>query len=318
MPPGTENVLYGIRAVNDHSDSNNSHRCGFVAIVGLPNTGKSTLMNRYLREKVSIVSPKPQTTRTNVSCILSASGHQVIFVDTPGILKPKYRMQETMTTCVANAVSGADVILVLFDASTYRDSIHPELVNFSEKIDVGKVVVALNKIDLVKKELLLVIIEKMAKLFPDADIVPISALDGSGTDELLSVLLEKLPVGPSLYSEDIISSEPERFFVSEIIREAVFHTMEQEIPYASAVIIDSFKEKTAKVVIHATILVEKKSQKPIIIGKGGSMIKRIGIMARQGIETFLGKDVYLELYVKVSDDWRNRQSVLREIGLIKR
>lgn len=304
--------------MNKHSDSNTSHFCGFAAIVGLPNTGKSTLVNRFLREKVSIVSPKPQTTRTNINCILSTSDYQIIFVDTPGILKPKYRMQETMKACVTNAVGEADVILVLYDASTFRDSIHPEIVTIAGKIDVGKAVVALNKIDLVEKPLLLVIMEHMARLFPGADIIPISALKGQGTDELLSVILTKLPEGPSLYPEDIISCETERFFVSEIIREAVFHTMGQEIPYSSAVIIDSFEEKNAIVVINATILVERKSQKPIIIGKGGSMIKRIGIMARQRIKAFLGKDVYLELYVKVSDDWRNRPSMLREIGLIKR
>ena len=304
--------------MNETNNSNENHLCGYAAIIGLPNAGKSTLINRYMKEKVSIVSPKPQTTRTNISCILSSDRYQIIFIDTPGILKPSYRMQEVMAACVTNAVNEADVILVIYDASEFRGKLHPELVGIAGKIDRTKIIVALNKIDLMKKDRLLGIIRSMSELFPESEIIPVSALTGDGTGQLLELMVSRLPESPSLFPDDIISDEPERFFVSEIIREAVFHTMGQEIPYSTAVIIDSFKEKTSKIVISATILVEKKSQKPIIIGKGGSSIKKIGTIARHGIEAFLGSEVYLDLFVKVRDNWRNKDTILREIGIIKR
>lgn len=294
------------------------NKCGFVAVAGMPNTGKSTLMNHFLHEKISIVTPKPQTTRTNVTCILTTDDYQIIFIDTPGILTPTYRMQEVMTSFISNAISESDVILMLIDASEFNGSFPQSLVHFAENADKNKIIVGLNKIDLIKKMKLLDIIGKTSELFPDAEIVPVSALDGDGTDELLSMILDELPEGPSLYPDDILSSEPERFFVAELIREAIFLTMEREIPYSSAVIIDKFDEKKSKVIIYASILVEKKSQKPIIIGKHGASIKKIGSMARFGIEEFLGKEVYLDLHVKVRTDWRKKDYHLREIGLIRR
>ena len=299
-------------------DSHAPFRCGYIAIVGLPNAGKSTLMNQYLHEKFSIVTPKPQTTRENVTCILTTEEYQIIFVDTPGILKPKYKMQEVMSSYVTAAVDDADVILVMIDASDYRESMHPLLVEFAGTLSGGKVAVALNKIDLVKKSRLLRIIGDTAELFPGAEIVPISALNGDGTGELLEILLAGVPEGPPMFPEDMISDAPERFFVAELIREAVFLTMEQEIPYASGVTIDKFEDKSDKTVIYASILVERKTQKPILIGKRGATIKTIGIMARQAIEAFLGRGVYLDLHVKVRDDWRNKDTFLRELGLVKR
>lgn len=299
-------------------DSHAPFRCGYIAIVGLPNAGKSTLMNQYLHEKVSIVTPKPQTTRENVTCILTTDDFQIMFVDTPGILKPKYKMQEVMSSYVTAAVDDADVILVLIDASSYRESMHPLLVKFAKTITGDRITVALNKIDLVKKSRLLKIIEDTAELFPGAEIVPISALNGDGADELFDVLLSGVPEGPPMYPADMISDAPERFFVAELIREAVFLTMEQEIPYASGVTIDKFEDKEDKTVIYASILVERKTQKPILIGKHGATIKNIGIMARQAIEEFLGRGVYLDLHVKVRDDWRNKDTFLRELGLVKR
>ena len=292
------------------------HRCGFVAIVGLPNSGKSTLMNRYLREKVSIVSDKPQTTRTNVTTILSADTCQVIFIDTPGILKPRYRMQEVMASFIGAAVSGADMVLFISDAAFTGE--YPESVaGFAGQIGKKPVVVALNKIDIVKKPDLLPLMERTARLFPNAEILPVSALDGEGTDELFSELLKHLPEGPKLYPDDIISNEPERFFVAELIREAVFVTMEQEIPYATAVIIESYEEKNDITVIRARILVEKQSQKPIIIGKRGTTIKTIGTTARHAVEEFLGKKAYLDLHVSVRKDWRKKDVFLREAGLLR-
>ena len=304
--------------VIDSTVKNSKHICGFAAIVGLPNAGKSTLMNRFICEKVSIVSPKPQTTRSNVTCILTTENYQIIFIDTPGILKPRYRMQEVMVSYITAAVEESDICLVIIDAAAFRGSFLPELIQFAERVDASRVVVALNKIDLMKKPDLLPIIKKTSGLFPGCEIIPISALNGDGVDELLIAILSRLPESPSLYPEDVISHEPERFFVSELIREAVFLSMKQEIPYASAVVIDRFEEKKPKVVIHASILVEKKSQKAIIIGKDGSTIREIGIKSRLGIEAFLGRDVFLDLHVKIRDNWRNKDTCLREIGLIRR
>ncbi|MFC1528537.1 GTPase Era [Candidatus Latescibacterota bacterium] len=303
---------------NDSEIRSGNHKCGFAAIIGMPNAGKSTLMNRYLKEKISIVTPKPQTTRNNVTSILSSENFQTIFIDTPGILKPRYKMQKVMASFVRNAVKEADVILLLIDAAEFRDNHHPAIVSFADKLKKKQVIVALNKIDLVKKSYLLPIIQKTTEIFSDSEIIPISALGGDGTDDLFDVILEKLPEGPKLYPDDIISSEPERFFVSELIREAIFLTMEQEIPYSSAVVIEQYNEKETIVVIHAVILVEKKSQKPIIIGRNGATIKKIGIQARLGIEEFLGRKVFLELRVKVRKDWRKKDVFLREAGLLKR
>ncbi|MFA6472809.1 MAG: GTPase Era [Candidatus Latescibacterota bacterium] len=304
--------------IQESSLETTGHKCGFVAVVGLPNAGKSTLVNRYLKEKISIVSMKPQTTRTNITCILSTDTYQIIFVDTPGLLKPRYRMQEVMASFVKSAVEEADVLLVIIDASRFKGEFPPILVNFAGEIRSKKVVVALNKIDLIKKTALLDIIAKADTLFKGVDIIPISAIDGDGTDELSAVLLNDIPEGPSLFPEDSISSEPERFFVSELIREAVFLTMKEEIPYSSAVIIDNYEEKDDLVVIIASILIEKESQKPILIGKSGSMIKNIGTKARLGIEEFLGRKVFLDLRVKVKKDWRTKDNYLREIGLIRK
>ncbi|MFC1511953.1 GTPase Era [Candidatus Latescibacterota bacterium] len=291
-------------------------KCGYVAVIGLPNAGKSTLMNRYLKEKVSIVTPKPQTTRANVTCILSSDTYQIIFIDTPGLLRPRYRMQEVMASLIQTAIGESDVILVIIDAAAFREDIHPRLAEILESIKRKKALIALNKIDLIHpKTKLLTIIEKTTERFGDIDIVPLSALTGDGTGDLFSLILDRLPEGPKLYPDDIISTEPERFFVAELIREAIFLTMSEEIPYASGVVIDDFSERETVTVIHASILVEKKSQKPIIIGRNGSTIKEIGIKARRGIEEFLARKVFLDLHVKVRKDWRNKDTFLREIGL---
>jgi len=292
------------------------HVCGYVAIVGLPNAGKSTLMNRFMNEKVSIVTPKPQTTRKNVTTIFSSERCQIIFIDTPGILKSRYRMQEVMASYLTNAVKNADVVLVLIDAASFRGSLHPSLVSFAGTIRGKKAIVALNKIDIMKKRDLLPVIEETAACFDGSEIVPISAADGDGADELFELLLGLLPGGPKLYPDDIISEEPERFFVSELIRESVFLAMDKEIPYATAVMIEAFREKKDMTVIAATILVERASQKPILIGKRGAAIKSIGTRAREAIEEFLGRRVFLELHVKVQKDWRKKDHFLRDVGLL--
>lgn len=296
-----------------------AYRSGFIAVVGLPNAGKSTLVNRLLREKLTIVSPKPQTTRENVTCILTGEKYQAIFVDTPGILKPRYRMQEVMASFVAAAVQEADVVLVILDAARYNGELPNQLVEFAAGVKAKRIVAALNKIDLIpRKDVLLEIILKMSALFPGAEIVPISAADGEGTDALFSVILSHLPEGPQYFPDDMISNESERFFAAELIREAIFLTMEEEIPYSTAVIIEGYEEKPGTAVITASILVEKDSQKAILIGKRGAAIKDLGTKARLAIEEFLGMKVYLDLHVKVRQDWRKKDTFLREIGLIKR
>ena len=340
-----------------------NHKCGFVAIVGLPNAGKSTLMNRYLEEKVSIVTPKPQTTRANVTSILSSGNYQIIFIDTPGILRPRYKMQEVMASFIRSAINESDVVLFMIDADKFKTQLSPSIVKLANEIKTKKVVIALNKVDIVKKLKLLEMIQNISELFHGAEVFPVSALKGDGTDELFNAVLEYLPAENKLYPDDIISTQPERFFVAEIIREALFLTMSKEIPYSSAVVIDDFKDpqrglleppqrglleppegdvnpppkrdvkktpegdvnppskrevKKPKYVIHASILVEKKSQKPIVIGKNGRTIKEIGTKARLGMEEFLGGGVYLDLHVKVRKDWRNKDVFLREIGLYPR
>jgi GTP-binding protein Era len=300
---------------DENKTDDKKHVCGFVALVGLPNSGKSTLMNRYLKEKVSIVSPKPQTTRSNVTTILSSEMYQIIFIDTPGLLKPRYKMQEVMASLINKAISNSDVILVIIDAAVFNGQFTQLFMEFADEIITKNIIVVLNKIDIIIKEKLLEIIQITSELFPDVKIIPVSALSGDGTDILFNEMLVKLPVSHKLYPDNIISTEPERFFVAEIIREAIFLSTDKEIPYSSGVIIERFEEKTEKVVIHASILVEKKSQKPIIIGKNGTTIKDIGIKARLGIEEFLSRKVYLDLHVKVRKDWRNRDVFLRETGL---
>jgi GTPase len=294
------------------------HKSGFVAVVGLPNAGKSTLVNRFLREKVTIVSPKPQTTRANVNCILSAKDYQVIFVDTPGILRPRYRMQEVMASFVGAAVSDADMVLTIIDAARFTGDFPEQLTEFAEQVRGRDLVVALNKIDLMKKDALLAIMQKAFEVFHGAEVVPISASNGEGVDELFDVILKRLPEGPSYFPEDIVSNESERFFAAELIREAIFLTMKEEIPYSTAVIIEGFEEKEGLAVITASILVEKDSQKPILIGKKGATVKDIGTRARRAIEEFIGSPIFLNLHVKVRPDWRKKDNYLRDIGLLKR
>jgi GTP-binding protein Era len=292
-----------------------SYRCGYVPILGRPNVGKSTLTNSLLKFKLSVVTRKPQTTRHRALGILNGPDYQMILLDTPGFLEPSYRLQELMVRTAMATLAEGDAVLLMTEpeADTFA-----ELSRLLEGLEAsGKpVVLAINKIDLVGKPALLPLIEHFTKLFPFKEIVPISALEGDGTDHLQEVLAGYLPEGPPLYPPDEITDRPERFFVAEMIREKVFRLYGAEIPYSTAVIIEEFKDRKppAKNYIRAAVIVERASQKGVLIGKGGVALKRLGRLVREEVEAFLEREVYLELQILVRDKWRKRDSVLKDLG----
>lgn len=297
--------------------SDQTQKAGFVAIVGMPNSGKSTLMNALMGEKLSIVTAKPQTTRKNVSAILSSENSQIIFLDTPGILRPRYEMQRSMMRFLNESLDAADVISVIWNLE--KDGDNTDLLStkfeFLKNYKVPKVLI-LNKIDTYKDAKgVLPVIAKFQELEIFADIIPISALKAANTDALIRIFESHLPESDFYYPTDIISTLNERFFVSELIREKIFEQLKEELPYSTEVTITQFKEREAgKWFISADIIVEKDSQKGIMIGKGGTMLKRIGAMARKDIEAHLQMPVFLELFVKVRDNWREKPNMLRSLG----
>jgi GTP-binding protein Era len=292
-------------------------RCGYATIIGEPNVGKSTLMNGFLRQKISIVTSKPQTTRHRILGILSGEGHQVIFLDTPGIITPRYLLQEAMMQFATSAMADANVLLFMIDATnprTEKDLAHEEA--FSKLEGLHKpVFLVINKSDVVNKGTILPIMDFYAKAFPFKEIFPISALKLDGTTELLDAVIHLLPQHPPLYPLDIVSESSERFFVAEIIREKIFMKYKEEIPYSTTVDIVEFKEREAgKTFISADIYVERDSQKGILIGKQGGALKEIGLLARTDIEKFLQHPVFLEMRVKVRPDWRGDDTWLARLG----
>ncbi|MBM2845980.1 MAG: GTPase Era [Bacteroidetes bacterium] len=319
-------------------------RCGYATIIGEPNVGKSTLMNGLLQQKISIVTNKPQTTRHKILGILSGEGHQVVFLDTPGIIKPRYLLQEAMMQFATSAMADADVLLFMIDATSPKmdkDLAHEEA--FSRLQGMQKpVLLVINKSDAVKKGGILPIIDFYSKAFPFKEILPISALKLDGTAELLKEIIRLLPQHPPFYPLDIVSEASERFFVAEIIREKIFMKYKEEIPYSATVDIVEFKERevglrarlpfgtlrggqaggsrlvgspqAGKTFISADIYVERDSQKGILIGKHGGALKEIGRMARTDIEKFLQRPVFLEMHVKVRPDWRRDDTWLARLG----
>jgi len=288
-------------------------KTGYVAIAGRPNVGKSTLLNKFMGVKLSAVSRRPQTTRQRVPGIDNGPYYQIIFLDTPGLLDPTYALQEKLLRIAHRSIEEADLLLFMIDA---KIGISLEDAAFLEKNKKGRVIGVLNKIDLMEKEGVLKAIAQFHRLTAIEDIYPIAALKGFGIDELRRGVLEKLPESPAFYEQDSLTDQPEKFFVSEIIREKIFELCGAEVPYATAVVIDQFKEQPGrKDVISATIWVEKESQKPILIGQGGHKMKAIGSSARRDIEKFLDRPVFLELFVKVKKKWRSRESDLRDLGL---
>lgn len=294
----------------EFGDTPEGHRSGYVALIGKPNVGKSTLMNALVGRKLSIVTAKPQTTRHRILGVLSADDYQVIFLDTPGIIKPRYRLQEAMMHAVDEAVGEADVLVFMADAS--RDE--PDTFSL-ERVADRPVLLILNKMDLIQKEKALPLVHAYTELRAFEAVVPISAATGYNLDVLLSEIVERLPPGPPFYPKDMVSEHPERFFVAEIIREKIFEQFREEIPYSTQVNIVTYEERSGgKDFIDAEIVVERDTQKGILIGKGGSALKKIGSDARKDIEVFVDHPVYLQLHVKVRAGWRDRDGFLRSYG----
>ncbi len=292
-----------------------SFRSGFIAIIGRPNAGKSTLLNTILGEKVAIVSEKPQTTRNRIRGVKNLEGAQIVFVDTPGIHRPKGLLNEFMVREALKSLKDVDGVVYLVEATRGIDQVEEYIIASLERLK-APVILCINKVDVVEKPRVLPLIDEYSKRYRFTEIVPISALKGEGVEEILEIVSGLLPEGPKYFPEDILTDQPERFVVSEIIREKVFIYTRQEIPYATAVFIEEFKEDTGKnlVSIKAAINVERDSQKGIIIGKGGKMIKTIGSAARADIERLLGVKVYLELFVRVQKEWTKSLRSLREFG----
>lgn len=291
-------------------------RAGMASLIGRPNAGKSTLLNRMVGQKVAIVSDKPQTTRTRIVAVQNYEEGQIVFVDTPGIHRPLHRLNVRMVDAAVDTLREVDVIALVFDAST-RPGNGDEFVSRLLKDVKTPVVLVLNKIDLVGKAKLLPLIEQVQRWHDFAAIVPVSAETGDGVDRLAQVLLQHLPEGKPIYDEDYLTDQPERAIVAETVREKVLMHTRAELPFSTAVIVDQFdeEERGRLLRLYCTIFVEHDSQKPIVIGRGGDMIKRIGTEARQDLEAFFGTKVFLDLRVKVNPDWRNDDRALDELGV---
>lgn len=293
--------------------SNLNFKSGHIAIAGRPNVGKSTLFNALVGERLSIISPKPQTTRNNILGIVTDEHAQMLFLDTPGLLEEKYRLHAYMTKQIREALESADILLGIVDASNPDDTFDQEVQETFAKWDIPRII-ALNKMDLCTEDQLLNLKQRVKQTLGPTLILPVSATTGRNLPELHKAFVDALPLGPQFYPEDMLAEQPERFFVAEFIREEVFHQLHQELPYAIAVVVEVFHEDRPKVYIQANIIVERNSQKGIVIGKGGRSLKAIGKNARKRIETFLSRSVFLDLHVKVYENWRKKDGALRGFG----
>lgn len=301
--------------MNNSNEKNGEFRSGFVSIIGAPNAGKSTLLNKMLKSKISITSKKPQTTRNRILGIVHRENAQLVFLDTPGVHRAGGLLNERIVDIALSTLADVDLVLLMTDVSQ-PDPDAEEILIQKLKEQKTKVVLALNKIDKIKKPLILSLIEKWSALSVFHAVVPISAKHGHQVKDLIHVLEAALPPGPPLFPEDSLTDMPERFFMAEMIREKAFRLTGQEIPYSVAVTIDDFKEqkKGSLVKIHATIHVERDSQKGIIIGKKGAKLKQIGEDARKAMETMLGTKVFLKLFVRVQKNWSKDTKALRKFG----
>jgi GTP-binding protein Era len=292
-------------------------RAGYVSIIGRPNAGKSTLLNRIVGEKIAIVSDKPQTTRTRILGTKNYADGQIAFVDTPGIHRPLHRMNVRMVDAAVDTLREVDAVMLVHDASS-RPGAGDEFVTRLLRSVTVPVVLVLNKIDLVDKAKLLPLIDRLRQGYAFSDIIPVSAATGDGIETLERTLLAKMPEGEPLFADDYLTDQPERAIVSETVREKVLHHTRDELPFSTAVVVDQFEEPDRPgglLRVYCTILVETESQKPIVIGRAGSMIKKIGTEARKDLEAFFASKVYLDLRVKVKPDWRDDERVLDDLGL---
>jgi GTP-binding protein Era len=292
-------------------------KSGFVSFLGRPNAGKSTLLNRIVGHKLAIVSDKPQTTRTRIVGVKNYEGGQVVFVDTPGVHKPLHRMNVRMVDLALEAMREVDVLALVVDVSVKPGPGDHYLLEVIKDVKTP-VILVLNKVDLVAKNTLLPLIERYRKAHPFVEIVPLSAADGTNVGVLEKLFLQYLPEGQPLYPPDYVTDQPERFFASEIIREQVLQLTHDELPFSTAVVIDRFEEPhggSRLLSLYATILVDRDSQKAIVVGKAGAMIKKIGTAARLELEQYFGSKVFLDLHVKVKSEWRDDERLLDELGL---
>ena len=289
-----------------------SHRSGFVNIIGNPNVGKSTLMNQLVGEKLSIITSKAQTTRHRIMGIVNGEDFQIVYSDTPGILKPNYKLQEKMMKFVRGAITDADVLLYVTD--TVEDS--DRSAEIIEKVNLSGIptIVVINKVDITTPEKLTTLVEKWQALLPNAIIAPCSAKENFNVEGVFNLILERLPEGEAFYPKDTLTDKTLRFFASEIIREKILLNYDKEIPYSCEIAIEAYKEEPTIDRISATIYVARNSQKGIVIGHKGEKLKKVGQAARHDLEAFLGKKVFLELYVKVQEDWRNNDNQLKRFG----
>ncbi|AIK39949.1 GTPase Era [Bacillus pseudomycoides] len=290
------------------------YKSGFVSIIGRPNVGKSTFLNRIIGQKIAIMSDKPQTTRNKIQGVYTENDSQVIFIDTPGIHKPKHKLGDFMVKMAQTTLKEVDIVLFMVNAAEGFGRGEEFII---EKLQETKqpVFLVINKIDQVHPEQLLELIDQYRKLHEFAEIVPISALDGNNVEALIGAIKKYLPEGPQYYPDNQVTDHPERFIIAELIREKVLHLTREEVPHSVAVVIDAIqKREGGAVYVNATIIVERPSQKGIIIGKQGKMLKEVGKRARFDIEALLGSKVFLEVWVKVQKDWRNKMSQLRDLG----
>jgi len=298
-----------------NSINQSTHKSGFISIIGRPNVGKSTFLNRVVGQKIAIMSDKPQTTRNKVQGVVTQNDAQFIFIDTPGIHKPKHKLGDFMMKVATNTLKEVDVILFMVNAEEGFGKGEEFIIEKFENVNTP-IFLVINKIDQVHPEKLLTIIETYKEKYPFKEIIPISALQGNNIETLLATIKKYLPEGPQYYPADQVTDHPERFIITELIREKALHLTREEIPHSLAVVMDKLERRKDKDIINvmATIIVERDSQKGIVIGKKGAMLKEIGQLARTDIENLLGSQVFLELWVKVQKDWRNKATHLRDFG----
>jgi len=294
---------------------NGKVRSGFVSFLGRPNAGKSTLLNRIVGHKLAIVSDKPQTTRTRILGVKNYPAGQIVFVDTPGVHKPTHRMNVRMVDIALESMREVDVLCLVVDVSVKAGPGDRYLLNLLKDVKTSTIL-ALNKVDLIAKPKLLPMIDQYRREHPFVEIVPVSATDGTNVDALEKLFLQYLPEGEPLYPADYVTDQPERFFIGEIVREQVLQLTHDELPFSTAVIVDRIEAAADGItIIYCTILVDRESQKPIVVGRAGSMIKQIGTAARRELERYLNARVFLDLHVKVKSEWRDDERLLDEMGL---